>query len=222
MPVSRFISAMWEPAYEWRPEYIEEPAGAAGPNFPSDVSLRMLHAARYGDFQGALGLVENRGADVWAQDKSGRSMRRIVTSWLNEGARRLSETRHEVLTRLLKIMLLDCPAPKELHNLLSRQQARHPEADPEDARLSLAQLTHYQSLLADGPRLRHRLACYHASMLDCIKEVCPLPNAVHDIILEYQMLATTEDKWATGLGSAINYRLWATPRRSLRLKRQRE
>jgi hypothetical protein len=183
---------------------------------PADVTRRMLHAGKCGDFERVIWLVEKRGADIGAQDASGLSMWTFMTRWLKWDVD-VDDVENRVGTCLLKIMLLDSPAPQEFHNTLSfLQQAGLP------ATTCSQRSKDYQSLLADGARLRHRLPYYHANTLDCIKEVCPVPNDIHDIIFEYQMLATSEEIWATGLGSALTYRFWAAPRTSQRHKRERE
>jgi hypothetical protein len=90
-----------------------------------------------------------------------------------------------VLTVLLRVMVLRGAPPPALVALLSPEPAR---------------------VVQEGARLRARLPAYLAHRRACLDSRCPrislLPGVLRALIYGFEGPATTEELWATGLGTA--------------------
>jgi hypothetical protein len=85
------------------------------------------------------------------------------------------------LTALLRVMVLRVTPHRTLVAQLSLKDAK---------------------IVRDGARLRDRLPDYLARRRALLDEHCLLPTPLQDLVNSYEVPTTTEELWATGLGTA--------------------
>jgi ankyrin repeat protein len=144
----------------------------------------LLASARGGQYAKTQFLLEEGGANIDDVDEGGNTVWSIFTmdEELIEGGLREQETDSVTRTGLLQFMVLRGAPPPMLVDLLS----------PEDT-----------VVVQEGDRLRARLPAYLVRRRALLDAHCPvLLPPLRDLVHGYMELTTTEELWATGLGTA--------------------
>jgi hypothetical protein len=144
--------------------------------------------ARYGSYAKMHYLLEEAGASMDDLNNDGKTVWGIMTQqleFIEEKELYLDEDEKAALTGLLRVMVLRAAPPPALVALLSPEPAR---------------------VVQKGARLRGRLPAYLAHRRAYLDSRCPrislLPGVLRALIHGFEGPATTEERWATRLGTA--------------------
>jgi hypothetical protein len=150
----------------------------------SDGSTALLVSATNGHYPTTQYLLEEASANMDDVDNAGQTVWDMLTVHF-EGECDKGEIDPDGRTRLLRVMVLRGAPPPALVALLS----------PEDT-----------GIVQKGARLRARLPAYLTHRRAYLDLRCPrislLPGVLRALIYTFEGPATTEERWATGLGQA--------------------
>jgi hypothetical protein len=151
---------------------------------------RALHcAAEGGQLPTCQYLLEHCNADITSANKRGQSVWEILKWYLVDAGNSIDlfdsgrfVGNATAVTSLLRVMVLKCDPPAELVALLSIEHAL---------------------VVQEGARLRMRLPEYLARRRRAVLDApCPLIAPLQALVQGYEVLTSTEELWATGLGTA--------------------
>jgi hypothetical protein len=152
-------------------------------NANGDTAL--LGSAGSGRYATTRYLLEQAGANMEDVNNDGATVWDLLMGHLEKPNRRSEVEDTESLTALLRVMVLRGVPPPALVALLSPEPAR---------------------VVQEGARLRARLPAYLAHRRAYLDLRCPhisvLPGVLQALIYGFEGPATTEELWATGLGTA--------------------
>jgi hypothetical protein len=149
-----------------------------------------LESARLGHYATTQYLLEGVGANIEDVNKYGETVWDLLTDRLKEVTDDDEDEEEHALVALaglLRVLVLRGAPPPALVSLLS----------PEDT-----------DVVQEGARLRARLPAYLAHRRAYLDLRCPrislLPSVLRALIYGFEGPATTEELWATGLGTAVS------------------
>jgi hypothetical protein len=126
-------------------------------------------------------MLEEVGANMDDVNNHGVTLWHLLI-WYSEEAGKRRDVRHGVLAGLLRVLVLRGAPPPALVALLSPESAR---------------------VVQDGALLRARLPVYIVRRWALLDAHCPvLLPPLRVLVHGYMELTTTEELWATGLGTA--------------------
>jgi hypothetical protein len=145
----------------------------------------LLRSARHGQHAVMQYLLEEAGANIQEVTNDGETIWDLLREHLKNAKKGRAEADLVALTGLLRVLVLRGAPPPALVALLSPEPAR---------------------VVQEGARLRARLPAYLARRRAYLDSRCPrislLPGVLRAPIYGFEGPATTEELWATGLGTA--------------------
>jgi hypothetical protein len=200
-------------------KWLLKVGGARFGEASNDGNTALICAAASGELATAQYLLEHEGADIGDTLSDGDKIWDLLAEYLVEGEKDPEDHDEDdkpfvydatVVTSLLRVMVLRGAPPAEL-----------------TARLSPA----HAQVVEEGARLKAGLSAYLVQRHVLLDAHCPLIPPLWVLVHGYEQPTTTDELWATGLGTvrqrAVRARAddgaAAIPlRRSLRLRQKRE
>jgi hypothetical protein len=147
----------------------------------------LLLSICYGHYSTAQYLLEEAGANMGDVNNKEETLWNLLTVHLQKVARDYTVAFDPLaLTGLLRVLVLRDARPPALWDLLLPEHAR---------------------VMQEGTRLRARLPAYLDHRRAYLDSRCPrislLPGVLRTLIYGFEGPATTEELWATGLGTAL-------------------
>jgi hypothetical protein len=174
----------------------------------------MLESACFGHYSTVQFLLEYAGADIEEVNNAGeRIWDYLFTHFVEKDGRLVEEDRGyeddtAALTALLRVLVLRDAPPPDLVVLLSSAPDGHfsdrfpPNIDPEHIAKRLSELVLPERVIQEGLRLRARLPAYLVRRRALLDAHCSILPPLRALVHGYMELTTTEEIWATGLGTA--------------------
>jgi hypothetical protein len=163
--------------------YLVE-AGVEAGGVATNGDTALLVSSRYGSYATMQYLLEEAGASMHVVNNDGETVWGMMTGHLGDRSV-VKRSDPAALTGLLRVLVLRGAPPPALVALLSPEPAR---------------------VVQEGAWLRARLLAYLAHRRAYLDSRCPrislLPGVLRALIYGFEGPATTEELWATGLGTA--------------------